>query len=76
MRATKVGLDSYATKLTSEAKTFSTTKSELMGSITGDCPHDHMGVDPLGSCSSSHGCGLRPRGRSPEHCCGNRHDGS
>lgn len=33
MRATKVGLDSYATKLTSEAKTFSTTKSELMGSI-------------------------------------------
>lgn len=33
MRATKVGLDSYATKLTAEAKTFSTTKSELMGSI-------------------------------------------
>ncbi len=33
MRATKVGLDSYATKLTAEAKTFSATKSELMGSI-------------------------------------------
>ena len=33
MRATKVGMDSYATKLTAEAKTFSTTKSELMGSI-------------------------------------------
>ncbi len=33
MRATKVGLDSYATKLTAEAKSFSATKSELMGSI-------------------------------------------
>ncbi len=33
MRATKVGLDSYATKLTAEAKTFSASKSELMGSI-------------------------------------------
>lgn len=33
MRATKVGMDSYATKLTAEAKSFSTTKSELMGSI-------------------------------------------
>ena len=44
MRATKVGLDSYATKLTSEAKTFSTTKSELMGSIMRFCPHDYMGA--------------------------------
>ena len=33
MRATKVGMDSYATKLASEARSFSTTKSELMGSI-------------------------------------------
>lgn len=33
MRATKVGMDSYATQLTAEARTFSTTKSELMGSI-------------------------------------------
>lgn len=33
MVATKVGLDSYATQLASEARTFSTTKSELMGSI-------------------------------------------
>ena len=33
MRATAVGADSYATKLASEAKQFSTTKSELMGSI-------------------------------------------
>lgn len=33
MRATAVGADSYATKLAAEAKQFSTTKSELMGSI-------------------------------------------
>lgn len=33
MRATRVGIDSYATKLAAEAKSFSTTKSELMGSI-------------------------------------------
>ncbi len=33
MRATAVGADSYATKLAAEAKKFSTTKSELMGSI-------------------------------------------
>ncbi len=33
MRATKVGADSYATQLTAAAKTFTTTQSELMGSI-------------------------------------------
>ena len=33
MRATSVGLDSYATQLTSEARKFTTTKSELMVSI-------------------------------------------
>ncbi len=33
MRATGVGMNSYATQLTVEAKTFSTTHSELMGSI-------------------------------------------
>ena len=33
MRATKVGPDAYATKLASEARSFTTTKSELMGSI-------------------------------------------
>ena len=33
MRATSVGLESYATRLTSEARKFTTTKSELMISI-------------------------------------------
>ncbi len=33
MRATKVGADSYATALTAEARKFTTTPSELMGSI-------------------------------------------
>ncbi|MEI8082048.1 MAG: HAD-IC family P-type ATPase, partial [Actinomycetes bacterium] len=33
MRATKVGKAAYATQLASEAKSFKTTKSELMGSI-------------------------------------------
>lgn len=33
MRATRVGANSYATQLTSEARTFSSTQSELMGSI-------------------------------------------
>jgi cation-transporting ATPase E len=33
MRATRVGSDSYATALTSEARKFTTTPSELMGSI-------------------------------------------
>ncbi len=33
MRATHVGMDSYATQLTEQAKSFTTTKSELMDSI-------------------------------------------
>lgn len=33
MRATKVGADSYATQLAAEARKFTVTKSELMGSI-------------------------------------------
>ena len=33
MRAERVGLDAYATQLTAEARKFSTTSSELMGSI-------------------------------------------
>lgn len=33
MQATKIGLDSYATKLTAAARQFTITKSELMGSI-------------------------------------------
>ena len=33
MRASRVGLDAYATQLTSEARKFTTTSSELMGSI-------------------------------------------
>jgi len=33
MCATSVGMDSYATQLTEQARTFTTTKSELMGSI-------------------------------------------
>lgn len=33
MRATRVGMDSYATKLTAEARKFSAAKSELMNSI-------------------------------------------